>query len=360
MVVLLEAGHFGGDLHRNRLVSIPAFVLGVVINSHASVSVIIASRNSSRFLEASITSALHQTLTDIEVIVIDDCSTDGSLQLASQYAATDDRLRVLTTPTHSGPGPTRNVGIEATRAKWIAILDADDVAAPDRLVRQLQVAEAAPTLILIGSDSFTIDADGSSVARHRYPKGHRRLQRSLHRHRAFPPHSSMLYRTDPVREIGGFEPRFHLAHDHDLWLRLAEIGTFASVGEPLVGIRKHDKNASRTGDGKPGATFAVAASVCHWLRASGNRDPSRNATQPEWDTFLAWVEQRADEEGVFELLAALLEIRDRELRNRSRPVSAVVTGLAVLRNRRAIPLISQHWLGYSLPKDLAKQWASAS
>ena len=220
--------------------------------------------------------------------------------------------------------------------------------------------EIDPTLVLIGSGSLSVNRSGSPLGRHRYPTGHKSLLRRLLRHQGFPPHSSMLYRAEAIDLVGAFNPRFRLAEDYDLWLRLSEVGSLGCIDEPLVKIRNHDMNISHTKHGRLGVGFANAATVCHRLRASDRPDPSRDADPREWDAFAEWVRQRANEQGVFKSRDALVKVRTREHDRGSRLPTGLRTGMAVLQTGRAIPLLKQQWWGLSLPKRLAREWATRS
>ena len=88
------------------------------------VSVIIANYNSSKYIEAALESALHQTLRDIEVIVVDDCSTDGCVKIISEISQRDHRVRLFTTQANThGPSIPRNRAIQEARGAWIAVMD---------------------------------------------------------------------------------------------------------------------------------------------------------------------------------------------------------------------------------------------
>lgn len=106
------------------------------------VSVVVANFNGERFLADALTSALKQTLSEIEVIVVDDASTDGSLEIARAFERKDKRVRVLTRQAQSGPGGARNDGLAAAKGRWIAILDNDDMMHVSRLEQLVREAEA--------------------------------------------------------------------------------------------------------------------------------------------------------------------------------------------------------------------------
>src|SRR5262245_4518179 len=99
-------------------------------------SVIIPAYNAERFLRQAVESALAQSYPNVEVLVIDDGSTDGTRQLADELAKADGRLRVIT-QQNAGVGAARNRGIAEARGKYIAPLDADDFWYPEKLARQV-------------------------------------------------------------------------------------------------------------------------------------------------------------------------------------------------------------------------------
>jgi succinoglycan biosynthesis protein ExoO len=99
------------------------------------VSVLIANYNGGTYVLDALTSAARQSLRDIEIIFIDDASTDASLAFARDFARTDERVRIIPLEANAGPAVARNAGLAASRGRWAAILDSDDFMHPDRLER---------------------------------------------------------------------------------------------------------------------------------------------------------------------------------------------------------------------------------
>lgn len=119
------------------------------------VSVVIAAYNAGTFLDGAVHSALSQTLRDLEVVVVDDGSSDDTLDVAEGMAAADPRLRVLRNGTNRGPAFTRNAAIDAARGRWIAVLDADDRMQPGRLAHLLAIAHEGGHDIVADNLLFT-------------------------------------------------------------------------------------------------------------------------------------------------------------------------------------------------------------
>ena len=124
------------------------------VSSGPRVSVVIASHNGAAYLPRALSSVFAQSEPDIEVVLVDDASTDGTLQLFLGLSKTEQRLRYVRLPENLGPSTARNLGIQSSTGDWIAILDVDDWFAEDRLRDLLRTAEAADADIV--SDGIEI------------------------------------------------------------------------------------------------------------------------------------------------------------------------------------------------------------
>ena len=131
-----------------------------------TVTVAIAAFNSAEFIASSIASALRQTLTDIEVIVVDDCSSDDTVAIARAIAEQDARVRIERLSINQGPAAARNTALEMARGQWFAVLDSDDLYAPDRLQRLLAIAEARGADIV--ADNMVVFADDPGDSTHHH------------------------------------------------------------------------------------------------------------------------------------------------------------------------------------------------
>lgn len=196
------------------------------------VSVVIPTRNRAHFLPASVRSALDQTIQDIEVLVIDNGSTDGTAEVISSLASNDSRVIALTCAT-PGPAPTRNLGLAHARGLWVAFLDDDDLWAPDALSSLLDSTSAetqsiAGRAVSFSSETGSVSADEilaapASFAVRPWPacpfKSPVTLVDLLWRARI--PTDAAVFRASVLRELGGFDESYQVAEDYELWLRLA-------------------------------------------------------------------------------------------------------------------------------------------
>jgi hypothetical protein len=213
---------------------------------------------------------------------------------------------------------------------------------------------------MIGSNSISMDANGYSIKAHKYPTSHSDLAMRLKSMRAFPPHSSLMYRRDVVVRLSAFNSRYVQSEDYDLWLRLSEVGKVAAVGKPLVKIRKHEQNISNTEGGMLQTRLAFAASVCHFLRINGCPDPSINNNETIWREFVTWIDDRMIGENVFEKRKAWVDARAEYFATANRLTSALRFSAHFLKSGHASPLMLEKFFGSSLPQRLAQEWMAIS
>lgn len=204
------------------------------------VSVVMAVRDGEHFLDQTIESVRTQTLEDFEFIIVNDGSTDTTPEILAAYARRDPRVVVLHVKREGLIAALRR-GIDAVRAPFLARIDADDIATPERLFRQVERMEHEPELGLLGGQAYIIDEQGRPLGLRTPPTDHETLIVLLARINPFI-QSTVMLRTELVRAIGGYRPAFELAEDYDLWLRLSEHSRIANLAEPLVHYRVHNRS----------------------------------------------------------------------------------------------------------------------
>jgi glycosyltransferase involved in cell wall biosynthesis len=203
------------------------------------VSVIIPVYNGERFLDEAIYSIRNQTEPNIEILLIDDGSTDRSLEMLRHHAAEDDRVRVIERE-HLGVSNALNSGIEAARSDWIARLDQDDVSAPDRLAKQLDLLASFPEAGMVGSFCWIIGETGRTVGLHKI--GPTTLEEFWALDRADLMRivsSSVVFSRALALRLGGYRAEYEPAEDYDLSSRIADGHVVLAVPEPLVEYRIH-------------------------------------------------------------------------------------------------------------------------
>jgi glycosyltransferase involved in cell wall biosynthesis len=195
-------------------------------------SVLIGAYNSGATLRRAIDAMLHQTVADLEVIVVDDGSADDSAAIARAAGQADPRVRLLSMDRNVGIARSLNAGIDAARAPYVAVQDADDFSDPRRLERQLAVLEGDPGVAVVGVRMHEVDEAGRLLApRTSFAAGD--VRDALMRFNPIP-NTSAMFRRDAVLEAGGYDPRYRYAMEYDLWLRLAERWRVVTIDEALA------------------------------------------------------------------------------------------------------------------------------
>ena len=211
------------------------------------VSVLMPVYNAERYVRATIESLLGQTFADFELVAIDDGSTDGSAAVVRELAARDARIR-FSSRENRGVVRTRNELVEQARGAYLAVNDADDLSMPDRLAKQVAYLDAHPDCVLLGSRVMIMDPYSSPVAETAHHLGHEEIEAELLAGSGWAlVQSAVMMRADAVRRIGGYRGAEHnLSEDHDIFVRLAEVGRVANLAEPLVWYRRHPTSLTHT------------------------------------------------------------------------------------------------------------------
>jgi glycosyltransferase involved in cell wall biosynthesis/peptidoglycan/xylan/chitin deacetylase (PgdA/CDA1 family) len=197
--------------------------------------VVIPVFNAQATLGHTLQSLSEQHLTDWEALVVDDGSSDASVEVAQRLADRDSRIRVLC-QTHGGASSARNLGVEQARGTWLVLLDADDWLAPDHLARLSEALDAHDAAIAC-CDHVRVRPDGGHIAVESCAVFCDQPFEVLARRSAGAIHSFMV-RRDLVLEVGGFDANLSTCDDWDLWQRLARIGArFVAVPEILAFYR---------------------------------------------------------------------------------------------------------------------------
>lgn len=218
-----------------------------------TVSAVVPVYNAAGYIIESLSSLLQQVRPLDEIIVIDDASTDNTCSLVEQILSLDSRVKLQRFLVNKGVSAARNFGIQAATGEWILFFDGDDIAAEKLLIKQLEranelEAQGYSKPLLVHSAYQQIDGSGkcsSGVTRWKQALPEEVFGYFLLRNHIITA-SGVLARREALVEAGGFNPQLRYAEDWDLWLRLAQKGGFGYVDEPLVYVRRHPSNTSKS------------------------------------------------------------------------------------------------------------------
>ena len=219
------------------------------------ISVLMPVRNGLPWLHEALDGLSRQTLEDIEIVVLEDGSTDGTMDLLAAWH--DRRMRIIRTGG-VGIGAALNIGLAAARAPLVARHDADDVSLPERLERQHDYLSSDGDIGLLASAADYIDGDGRpldnewvrTVRRQQDPACTPEAIAELMPLTCCITHGSVMARTELLRAAGGYRQELSPADDYDLWLRLLPHTRMARLPERLYRYRVHGTQVSRTASGR--------------------------------------------------------------------------------------------------------------
>lgn len=198
-----------------------------------SISAVIPAYNAERTIARAITSALEQTYHLKEIIVVDDGSSDKTSVIARECGA------IVRRRPNGGLSAARNTGIRAASGEWIALLDADDFWAPNKLRRQVDTIKPGTILVYSGIQYF--DDRGNGASQYAVDAS---SAKSILRYRNPITPSTVLAKREMLMQDGGFREDVSACEDWDMWFRLKDLGDFEAVAEPLTKYYVHPASLS--------------------------------------------------------------------------------------------------------------------
>jgi len=197
--------------------------------------------NAGKYIREAVYSVLHQTYHDFELLIINDGSTDNTLELALSF--TDPRV-IVVNKDHEGIASALNTGLRLANAPFIARFDADDVCIPSRFETQLNFLQDHPDYVLVGSDAEYMLENGEFLFDFKcIAHSNDEVQNNLYVYCPFI-HSAVMYRRDEVLKAGGYNIHAHNFEDYLLWTNLAKMGKMQNLREPLIKVRFNPASAT--------------------------------------------------------------------------------------------------------------------
>lgn len=208
------------------------------------ISIIMNCYNGSKYLPQALDSVYQQTFKDYEIIFWDNQSTDNSGGIALRYG---EPLRYFRGEEFLPLGAARNAAIEKASGKYIAFLDCDDIWLPEKLEKQVELLDSNKELGLVYSDTHVIDKNGNLI-KSTYFRSIKPFSGNAFKElflSNFIPILTVVVRRETLGKVGGFDPKYVIAEDYDLWLRIAEHYPIDFIEQPLAKYRFHGESASQ-------------------------------------------------------------------------------------------------------------------
>src|SRR3990167_450572 len=199
------------------------------------VSAVISTYNGAKYIKKAIDSVLGQTYKNIELNITDDCSTDDTPKIIFEYLKKDSRIRSFKNKSNIGSYKSLNKAIRATKGKYIANLDDDDIwIDSQKIKKQVEFMEKNNDYGLVGGGMIKIDIKNNEIARFVFPEHDREIRKSILSANNLIAHSSALFRKDIWEKAAGYNALFDYSADLDLWLKMGKISKFYNFQEYFI------------------------------------------------------------------------------------------------------------------------------
>lgn len=256
----------------------------------SDITVLMSVYNGEEWLKGAINSILGQSEDDFEFIIINDGSTDNTSMILESY---DDKRLLIVNQENMGLTKSLNIGLQLAKGKYIARIDADDQADPDRLKIQKQFLNDNPDIVLAGSNVLLIDETDEDIGKTNFPLSYSTIKTHLETFKPVFVHSSFFFRKKEIIQIGAYNERFTKSQDFDLILRLSQSFKLANLKEPLVKLRMTIDSMSYCCDNLQ-KKMGLAAIINHYRRKMGLEDFTV-ASESQWQAFLRELDVWFDE-----------------------------------------------------------------
>jgi glycosyltransferase involved in cell wall biosynthesis len=252
-------------------------------------SVVLPVYNCDRYLDQAIQSIVDQTYANFELIIINDGSTDGSLEIIQRHMRADPRIRLID-QENQGLIAALNNGILASRAEYIARMDGDDIAHPERFAKQMAFLEAHPEVALLGTGFELIDENSAVFNSVIMDETDAQLKQAIKVSNCFH-HPTVVFKRQAVLDIGLYRQEFLHCEDYDLYARFCKGYVVGNLPEILLSYRIHSHQICSIGNMETLTRSFVKSRSIHFPRAMTAADAERDYQRELFKRYLWWGTQ---------------------------------------------------------------------
>lgn len=213
-------------------------------NPSVQVSVVLPIFNTQEYLLTCLNSIASQTLKSIELIAIDDCSTDSSWAILKQFAKNKPWVKISQNPTNLGVSHTFNTAIKKAKGQYLARMDADDIMHPNRLKLQLQYLKQHPKTVIVGGQCQIINSKGKITGKKTFPLEDKKIKDMLFRTVPMQQPTIMINKKLLPKNFVYSNKKYSPAEDYGLFFSAAPYGQFANLPQTTISYREHLTNIS--------------------------------------------------------------------------------------------------------------------
>ena len=272
------------------------------------VAVIMAVYNGETHIVQAIDSVLSQTLTDFELLIVDDGSQDNSAKIIRSYQERDSRIRCFQLEANRGVADARNRAIAEANSKYVTIMDCDDISLPQRLERQVAFLEAHPEIGLVGVSGHAVDKDLSPLFELNMQQQHCLIVLEMYIGIGFM-FQTIMTSLAALNDVGGHAPGRYAGEERDLAWRLLTDGRlkFANLADHLLIYRRHESSLSHNEDpGLQAQRDEVRTRMLSHLWDEAPPDTLARFRRLGLYKKLNWADRRAAKKDILRLIEALI------------------------------------------------------
>jgi len=208
------------------------------------VSVVMPAYNAGDFLCPAVDSILSQTYKNFELIIVNDASTDGTSKILNSYKKSDKRVKVFTNKTKHGVSKSASLGISKARGEFIARMDADDIASPNRLQKQVTFLLKNKSVVAVGGQCELIDKNGVKIGEKRFPTDDKHIKSMIFANVPLQQPTLMVNRSLTPADFTWYDKDFSSAEEIELIFKLFRLGEVRNVKDVVLKYRMHSHNTS--------------------------------------------------------------------------------------------------------------------
>ena len=252
------------------------------------ISILMPVYNGEAFVSEAVRSILDQTFRNVELITVDDASTDGSLKILEDHSKKDARIKLVKNKENIGLTRSLIRAAAIAEGRYIARQDADDISLPQRLERQLGFLEHNPSYGAVGTSALVIDKNGDVIRNANVPTTWFMTRQILRFGNCFV-HGSMMIRKDIYLQARGYREAFSVGQDFDLWLRISGLAKLKNLEERLYQWRETGGNISLM---KTDVQFKTGALALYGHRYNKHLGPDKDFEIDHFINGLSKVEKK--------------------------------------------------------------------
>lgn len=207
--------------------------------TNSLISVILPVYNANGYLPMAIESILNQTYKNFEFIIINDGSTDNSLDIVKNYAKKDKRIKIINNKKNQNIANSLNKGIKIAKGQYLARMDADDISLPSRFQKQINFLQKHPKVVILGGQVRTIDINGKTVGHKIFPILDKKIRLALYTSNPIQHPTAIINKSLLPKDFSWYNPILPPAEDYDLFFRLGQYGKYHNLPSFVLKYRQY-------------------------------------------------------------------------------------------------------------------------